>query len=115
MSVAIPQVVHKTMLLIYSLERFSIECRTNCKVITPINHSRCKQHDEPIKFVAISSNLLKARKKISHLRVAIGFGFPSRSVLKWREIVMPITKRSNRNRLMTFDSHLKTALKLKPR
>ena len=30
----------------------------------------------------------------------------------WRESFKPITKRSNRNHVITFDIHLKTALKL---
>ena len=37
---------------------------------------------------------------------AIGFGFAS----NWREIFRPITKPSNRNRVIARDSHLKTAL-----
>ena len=38
----------------------------------------------------------------------IGFGFASRWLKNWREIVKPITKRSNR--VVTFNSCLKTAL-----
>ena len=40
----------------------------------------------------------------------IGSGFTSRWLKHWREIFKPITKRSNRNRVITFDNHLKTAL-----
>ena len=38
---------------------------------------------------------------------AIGFGFAS----YWRKIFKPITKPSNRNRVIASDSHLKTAAK----
>ena len=39
-----------------------------------------------------------------------GFGFASHWLKNWRESLKPITKRSNRNHVTTFDSHLKTAL-----
>ena len=39
-----------------------------------------------------------------------GFGFASHWLKNWRESFKPITKRSNRNHVITFDSHLKTAL-----
>ena len=42
---------------------------------------------------------------------AIGFGFASHWLKNWRESFKPITKRSIRNHVITFDSHLKTALK----
>jgi len=35
----------------------------------------------------------------------VGFGFDS----SWRKSFKPITKRSNPNHVITFDSHLKTA------
>ena len=41
---------------------------------------------------------------------AIGFGFASHWLKNCRESFKPITKRSNRNQIITFDSHLKTAL-----
>ena len=41
---------------------------------------------------------------------AIGFGFASHWLKNWRDSFKSITKRSNRNRVITFDSHLKTAL-----
>ena len=56
-------------------------------------------------FLAITCNSLQAREK-SRLHGAIGFGFASH----WRESFKPITKRSKRNHVITFDSHLKTAL-----
>ena len=61
------------------------------------------------KFVAILCNLLKAREKL-RAQVAIDFGFPFHWLTNWREIFKPITKRSNCNCVITFDSHLKTAL-----
>ena len=60
-------------------------------------------------FLAISCNSLEAREK-SRVHGAIGFGFNSHWLKNWRESFKPITKRSNRNHVITFDSHLKTAL-----
>ena len=60
-------------------------------------------------FQAISCNSLEAREK-SRVHGAIGFGFDSHWLKNWRESFEPITKRSNRNHVITFDSHLKTAL-----
>jgi len=60
-------------------------------------------------FLAISYNSPEAREK-SRVHGAIGFGFPSHWLKNWRESFEPITKRSNRSRVITFDGHLKTAL-----
>ena len=60
-------------------------------------------------FLAITCNAPEARE-ISRVHGAIGFGFASHWLKNWRESFKPITKRSNRNRVITFDSHLKTAL-----
>ena len=60
-------------------------------------------------FLAITCNSLKAREK-SRVHGAIGFGFGSRWWKNWRESFKPITKRSNRNHVITFYCHLKTAL-----
>ena len=60
-------------------------------------------------FLLIASNSLKGREK-SRVHGAIGFGFASHWLKNWRESFKPITKRSNRNHVITFDSHLKTAL-----
>jgi len=60
-------------------------------------------------FLAITCNSLEAREK-SRVHGAIGFGFPSHWLKNWRESFEPITKRSNRNHVITFDSHVKTAL-----
>ena len=59
-------------------------------------------------FQAITCNLLEAREK-SREQAAIGFGFAFHWLKNWRESFKPITKRSNRNYVITFDSHLKTA------
>jgi len=40
----------------------------------------------------------------------IGFGFASHWLKNWHESFKPITKGSNHNHVITFDSHLKTAL-----
>ena len=60
-------------------------------------------------FLEITCNLLKAREK-SRVHGAIAFGFASHWLKNWRESFKPIAKRSNRNHVITFDSHLKTAL-----
>ena len=60
-------------------------------------------------FVAITCNSLEAREK-SRVHGAIGFGFASHWLKNWRESFKPITKRSNHNHVITFDSDLKTAL-----
>ena len=60
-------------------------------------------------FPAITCTSLKAREK-SRVHGAIGFGFASHWLKNWRESFRPITKRSNHNHVITFDSHLKTAL-----
>ena len=91
-------------------ERFSNDCRkTKTKVITPTNHNRTNSAMNQSEFLAITCNSLEAREK-SRVRGAIGFGFASDWLKNWRESFKPITKRSNRNHVITFDSHLKTAL-----
>ena len=60
-------------------------------------------------FLAITCNSLEAREK-SRVHGAIGFGFASHWLKNWHESFKPITRRSNRNHVITFDSHLKTAL-----
>ena len=60
-------------------------------------------------FLAITYNSPEAREK-SRVHGVIGFGFASRCLKNWRESYKPITKRSNCDHVITFDSHLKTAL-----
>ena len=62
-------------------------------------------------FLAITCNSPEARE-ISRIHGATGFGFASHWLKNLRESSKPITKRSNRNHVITFDSHLKTALSL---
>ena len=57
-------------------------------------------------FLAITCNSPEARER-SRLRGAISFGFASHWLKNWRESFKAITKRSNRNHVITFDSHLK--------
>ena len=76
----------------------------------PINHNRNEQRNEPITILTIiTSNSLEAREQ-SRVHGVIGFGFASHWLKNWRHSFKPITKRSNRNHVITFDSHLKTAL-----
>ena len=63
-----------------------------------------------LQFLAITCNSPEAREK-SRIQGGIGFGFASHWLKHWRESFKPITKRSNCNRVITFDSHLKTALR----
>ena len=63
-------------------------------------------------FLAITCNSSEAREK-SRVHGAIGFGFACHSLKNSRESLKPITKRSNRNHVITFDSHLKIALNVK--
>ena len=60
-------------------------------------------------FIAITCNSREAREEL-RLHGEIGFGFDFHWLKNWRESFKPITKRSNRNHVITFDSHLKTAL-----
>ena len=61
-------------------------------------------------FLAITCNSLEAREK-SRVQGAIGFGFgfgfASRWLKNWCKSFKPITKRSNRSHVITFDSNLK--------
>ena len=60
-------------------------------------------------FLANTCNSLDAREK-SRVNDAIGFAFDSHWLKYWCESFKPITKRRNRNHVITFDSHLKTTL-----
>ena len=60
-------------------------------------------------FLTITCNSLEAREK-SRVHDASGFGFDSHWLKNWRESFKPITKRNNHNNVISFDSHLKTAL-----
>ena len=57
--------------------------------------------------LAITCNSLKAREKS---RVHGVIGYASQWLKNWRDSFKPITKHSNRNHIITFDNHLKTAL-----
>ena len=50
------------------------------------------------------------RGKKSLVRAAIDFDFTSHWLKNWRESFQPVTKSTNRNRVITFDNHLTTAL-----
>ena len=60
-------------------------------------------------FPAITCNSVEAREK-SCVQGAIGFGFASHWLKNWLASFKPITKCSNRNHVITFDSQLKDAL-----
>ena len=63
-------------------------------------------------FLVITCNSLKAGEK-SRVHGAIGFGFDSHWLKNWRESLKLLTKRSNHNHVISFDSHLKTARKVR--
>ena len=50
------------------------------------------------------------RGKKSGVQGEISFGFASHWLRNWRAIFNPITKRSNRNHVINYDSYLKTAI-----
>ena len=58
-------------------------------------------------FLAITCNSLEAREKSRVRELVLVL---CHWLKNWRESFKPITKRSNRNHVITFDSHLKTAL-----
>ena len=60
-------------------------------------------------FLAIICNSLKVREE-SRVHGAIGSGLACHWLKNWLESFKPIIKRSNCNYVITFDSHLKTAL-----
>ena len=78
------------------------------QLLRPIT-TRADSAMSQLQFLAITCKPLKVREK-SCVRGAIGFGFASHWLKNWRESLKPITKRSNRNNVITFDSNLKTAL-----
>ena len=91
------------------IERFSNECRkTKTKAVTPTNQWANSAMNQS-QFLAITCNSLEAREE-SRVQGAIGLGFASHWLKNWRESFKPITKRTNHNHVITFDSHLKTAL-----
>ena len=73
------------------------------------NRSDQSQQEQAAQFLAITCNSLEAREK-SPVHGAIGFGFASHWLKNRRESFKPITKRSNRNHVTTFDTYLKSAL-----
>ena len=78
------------------------------QLLRPITTGTNSSMDQS-QFLEITCNSLEAREK-PRAHGAIGFGFASHWLKNWRESFKPITKRSNRNHVITFDSHLKTAL-----
>ena len=55
-------------------------------------------------FLTITCNSPEAREK-SRVHGAIGFAFASRWLKNWLDSFKPITRRSNRNPVITFGSH----------
>ena len=98
-----------TIIAIMYLEQFSNDEKPNPKqLLRPITTGAGSAMNQS-QFLAITCNSLKVREK-SCVHGAVGFGFDSHWLKNWRESFKPITKHSNRNHVITFDSHLKTAL-----
>ena len=79
------------------------------QLLRPITTGEKNSAMNQSQFLAITFKSLKAREK-SRVHRAIGFCFASHWLKNWRESFKPITKRSDRNHVITFDSHLKTTL-----
>ena len=89
---------------LYAIVIFKSDCRkTNAKVITSTHHKRNKQADKAITISRSKHGNKRACKVLLH-------GFDSPWSKNWRENFKPIIKRTNCNRVITFDSHFKTAL-----
>ena len=96
-----------------SIERFSNDCRkTKTKAITLTNHNRNGQRDEPITIPSNYLELARSAGKITRTWCD-WLRFCSHWLKYWRDSFKPITKRSNRNHVITFDSQLKTDLNSK--
>ena len=76
------------------------------QLLQPITIGTNSSMNQP-QFLAITCNSFEALEK-SRVQGAIcfGFGFASHWLKKWRESFKPITKRSNRNHVITFDLSL---------
>ena len=87
--------------------RFSNDLRkTTAKLITPINHNESKQRNEETNENSLKLIACSKRGEKSRVQGAIGFDFVSHWLKNWRKIFTPISKRINRNCLITFDSLL---------
>ena len=70
-----------------AFNRFSIECsKTKRKVITPTNHNRRRQSNEPIRAQSKYMPMPSAGKCAQ--QVTVGFGFTSDWLRKWHEIFL---------------------------
>ena len=74
----------------------------------PSNYSDKLQHEKAVRWTN-QNPYQSAGKSREQGGSDFGFGFASYWLKIWRDIFKPITKRSNRSRVITFDSHLKTA------
>ena len=79
------------------------------QLLRPITKGANSGMNQSCQLLAIICNSLKALEE-SRVHGANGFGLASHWLKNWRESFNSITKSSNRNHVITFDSHLKTAL-----
>ena len=105
-------IVDHIMIQFLGCFQITVGRKTNTTVTSPTNHNRSKKRDEPIRIPSsYLRSFLKARETLrAQDAIGFGLGFTSHWLKNWREIFQPITKCSNRNQVITFDSHLKTAL-----
>ena len=87
--------------------QMSVEKPKPKQLLRPITTGAGSAMNQSWQFLAITCNSLEGREK-SRVRGAIGFD--SHWLKNWRDSLKPITKRSNPNHVITFESHLKTAL-----
>ena len=78
------------------------------QLLRPITTGANSAMNQP-QFLAINRNSLKVREK-SRVHGATSLGFAFHWLKNWRDSFKLITQRSNRNHVITFDGHLKTAL-----
>ena len=100
------------MFAFLALERFSNPKPKPKQLLRPITTTGAGSAMNQSQFLAIACNSLEAREKSRVHAWCNWFGFDSHWLKNWRESFKPITKRSNPNHGITFDSHLETALTL---
>lgn len=91
-----------------SLARLSNNSRkNNTKVIIQTKYNRSKQCDEVIRIPSNYPSLAQRATEIARKRCD-WFWLCFLMVENWREILKPISKRSNHNVVHAFDSHVTT-------
>ena len=87
--------------------------RSSRDIWRQLNIKQSRTHRAVFKWLSKNQNQSSYSDQSQQVHGATGFGFASHWLKNWRESFKPITKRSNRNHVITFDSYLKTALKVR--